>query len=235
MYRIFVAATLTASAAVAGTSALAGDPTPPPADPVVVEPGFTWAGPYAGLQLGYLSGHIDVGIPGIDGDPTIGPSPIVERASPDADGFVGGIYGGYNFATSGNLVFGFEGEYNWSHADGSDQLPAIDGLGETLESDIESTAALRGRIGHAMDRTLIYGAAGIAWADLELSDGTATASETMTGWTIGGGVEHAFTDQWLGRIDYRYSSFDDENNFAGTGANVEMETHELRVGVAYKF
>ncbi len=232
MYRIFVAATLTASAAVAGSSALAGDPTPPPADPVVIEPGFTWAGPYAGVQLGYLNGHIDWSEGTQGGDVA---APEGRRASPDADGFVGGIYGGYNFATSGNLVFGFEGEYNWSHADGSDQIPVIEGPGDTLESDIESTAALRGRIGHAMDRTLIYGAAGIAWADLELSWPGTTASETMTGWTIGGGVEHAFTDQWLGRIDYRYSSFDDENNFAGTGANVEMETHELRVGVAYKF
>lgn len=65
-------------------------------------------------------------------------------------------------------------------------------------------------------------------------------SDTARGWTAGFGVEQAFGDRWVGRIDYRYSDSGDlydrpfgppgtANNFLG-----ERHTHEVRVGIALR-
>ncbi|PQO24769.1 hypothetical protein C2I36_01415 [Rhodobacteraceae bacterium WD3A24] len=243
--------TTTAAAAVAGTAAMASGPAPAPVEPPVAQPApppaFTWTGPYAGVQIGMLDGNIDWNDPGSE-EPMV--TPTVTNgggggysASPDADGFVGGIYGGYNFHSSGNTVFGVEAEYNWSHADGEDDITYSGGSPTpyTLESEITDTAAIRGRLGYAMDRTLFYGAAGVAWASLNLevfdSRGGSLEdwSDTLNGWTIGAGVEHAFTDRMVGRIDYRYSDFGEEEDFDGSGTDVEMDTHEIRAGVAFRF
>ncbi|PQO24767.1 hypothetical protein C2I36_01405 [Rhodobacteraceae bacterium WD3A24] len=250
--RILVFST-TATALFAATTAMASGPAPAPVEPPVAQPApppaFTWTGPYAGVQIGMLDGNVDWS----DSRPEEmmnGESISAEinggggySASPDADGFVGGIYGGYNFHSSGNTVFGVEAEYNWSHADGEDDITYSGGSPTpyTLESEITDTAAIRGRLGYAMDRTLFYGAAGVAWASLNLevfepkAGSVADWSDTLNGWTIGAGVEHAFTDRMVGRIDYRYSDFGEEEDFDGSGTDVEMDTHEIRAGVAFRF
>ena len=52
-----------------------------------------------------------------------------------------------------------------------------------------------------------------------MCDDVELASESATGWTLGLGVEHAFTDNWLGRFEYRYYDFGDNdfNDFGGLG------------------
>ena len=65
---------------------------------------------------------------------------------------------------------------------------------------------------------------------------TFSFDETFTGWTLGGGVEYAFTDNWLARAEYRYYGFDDED-LGGPGplTNVDFDTQTVTVGIAYKF
>ena len=105
----------------------------------------------------------------------------------------------------------------------------------TITSEIDATAALRGRVGYAMDRTMVYAAAGLAWIDYSIAQGdgaTVSNSYTDTGWTIGVGIEHAFTDRLVGRIDYRYSDFGDISRNA---AEWDLSTSEIRVGLAMHF
>ncbi|WP_375610524.1 MULTISPECIES: outer membrane protein [unclassified Bartonella] len=66
---------------------------------------------------------------------------------------------------------------------------------------------------------------GGAWAD---------ETKTMVGFTIGGGVDFAMTDNVLLRAEYRYSDFG-KKKFANDTREFNYKTNDFRVGVAYKF
>ena len=227
-----------------GSSALAGNLTPP-TEPVVTPPAaYNWAGAYAGAQIGYLDSNIKLTGQNLTSGATMSSSDI------DASGVVGGIYGGYNWHPAGNVVYGVEGEFNWSAADKTGNGvpgPGFGFLQGSVKSEVKKTAALRGRIGYAQDRTLFYLAGGIAFADIDLSGTNAAGGgpfghgETLTGWTLGAGVERAISNQWVVRLDYRYSDFGDESFGFTSGAGtphrfrVEAQVQEVKVGIAYRF
>jgi len=68
-------------------------------------------------------------------------------------------------------------------------------------------------------------------------------SDTFTGWTIGTGADYALTDNVLLRFEYRYADYGSETYtrvIPGGGTStisytVDHKTHDIRVGVAYKF
>src|SRR5215469_18804019 len=67
--------------------------------------------------------------------------------------------------------------------------------------------------GWAWDRWLIYAKGGAAWAGDKYSafipvfDEQLEASETRTGWTVGGGIEWAFWSNWSAKAEYDYYDF----------------------------
>ena len=71
--------------------------------------------------------------------------------------------------------------------------------------------------------------------------GLATGSDTISGWTVGDGVEYAFTNNWTGRVEHLFYDLDDSNivnvgiapNIATT--TLENRIHVIRLGVNYKF
>lgn len=226
----------------AGAS-LAGGLNEPVAEPVVqpaptAAPGFDWSGGYVGLQFGAVDSDIDSNVGLFEDDFEFGKN---------AEGSEIGIYGGYNWHETGPWVFGVDAEYNAVDAD-DDATVEVGVIGQggtvegTAEATIDATAALRGRVGYAWDRALFYGTAGAAYVDYEVdtqidgeSDGT---SADNWGWTLGAGVEYAFTDRWIGRVDYRYSDYDgDDGSWYEGDADyeIDLQTRELRVGVAYRF
>ena len=91
----------------------------------------------------------------------------------------------------------------------------------TESSRSDWMATVRGRIGLAPGRWLVYGTGGVAFADSRSSDtlafptlapaalftSTGARSSTQTGWTAGGGVEWAFDDHWTARGEYLYAQF----------------------------
>ena len=67
-------------------------------------------------------------------------------------------------------------------------------------------------------------------------------SKTLTGWTLGAGIETAlWSSNWLARVEYRYSDFETFNHtfFNGLGHFVntsnELRTHTALFGISYKF
>ena len=106
-------------------------------------------------------------------------------------------------------------------------------------------ASIRGRLGVAFDRLLVFGTAGWAWGNPSTSyalTGAApfvTNGGNSTGWTAGAGVEYAFTDSVFGRIEYRYTNLrtvgfvNVATNAAEAGGNLPIS--DLRAGIAYKF
>ncbi|QEE11584.1 porin family protein [Bartonella krasnovii] len=112
------------------------------------------------------------------------------------------------------------------------------------------SGATRVRVGFAaVDRIMPYVAGGIAYTQLQWVDflkaetagGTEVASaklsdhsKTFVGFTIGGGVDFAMTDNVLLRAEYRYSDYG-KKAFKKDGDKVAYRTNDFRVGVAYKF
>jgi outer membrane immunogenic protein len=213
------------------TYALAADPGLPMEEAPV---GFNWTGGYVGVQVGY--GWGDSYYENSYGD----------FANYDPDGVLGGLYAGYNHQLSNNVVLGVDADLSWSGMDGDEPFYYEGDLDPDYRStsDIEWSGALRARLGYAFDRFLPYIAGGVSFARYEFGlyeNGVEqfTQKNTWTGWNIGAGVDYAFTDNILFRAEYRYTDFgskDFGDLWDGEAwTDVDLDTHDIRIGIAYKF
>jgi outer membrane immunogenic protein len=184
----------------------------PPAAPMVEPPVNTWDGPYAGVTVGY----------GFNGTTT----PITGDID-DNKGFVGGVFGGYNFQHD-MIVYGIEGDIGYGN------IKADNGITET-KSGFEGS--IRGRLGLAVtDDVLLYATAGGAGENLEVSDPIGSDSHGLFGWTAGGGVDIKFTPQVFGRVEYRYTDFGSADFNTGSGPqSVDAKENRITFGVGMKF
>jgi outer membrane immunogenic protein len=216
--------------ALAAGSALAADLPSRKAPPVYIAPPplFTWTGVYIGGQIGYGFGTNHSGIPGL----------LYTSSSPE--GVLGGAHVGYNYQVN-QFVFGLEGDVDGSSISKSIYDPITGG---TFGTRIPVEGSVRGRAGVAFDRALIYATGGAAFADLEHSYSGLLAtpyygtSTGRVGWTVGGGVEYAVTNNWSIRGEYRYSDFGHSSDFvtpAAIAVNNHVTEHAVRVGFSYKF
>ncbi|WP_020177808.1 outer membrane protein [Methylopila sp. M107] len=204
-----------AAIAVAVPAAQAADLPMEPA-PVVSAPvpSFSWTGPYIGVQGGYNW----------------------QRASnAKVDGWSVGGYAGYNyqFGEGSGAVIGIETDINYANIDGR----RGNGAGARTKVSQDWNGATRARLGYAFDRFLAYGAAGVAYGDRELKRTPGGRdSKTAVGWTVGGGLEYAVTDNVALRGEYRYTDYGKDKfnlgNFSTKGSATE---HRVMGGVAVKF
>ena len=165
---------------------------------------------------------------------------------------IGGAHVGYNYQTRGmpgfgnlsavSAVFGVEGDVDGSSAQANYSLGGI-----SASSSPNIQGSIRGRVGLAMDRVLFYATGGAAFGGFTnnyvntLNGLTDSFSKTRVGYTVGGGVEYAFTNNWSVRVEYRYTDYghmtDNLINSTGGGVNVHQRDAENRVqaGFSYKF
>jgi outer membrane immunogenic protein len=218
---------LTLTSIVAIASANAADmyvPSAPGGYKDAYAPVATWTGFYVGAHVGWGGGDADVDIPAY-------PFP---KHSQDGDGVVGGGHIGYNYQVN-RFVLGVEGDFSGSDVK-SDHLSGNGGT-ELYKIDENWRASVRGRLGYAFDRTLIYATAGGAWANIDtqyvpLAGGVKNA--TLNGWTAGGGVEYQLTPKWIGRVEYLFADYD-RQRFVHLGPSfVDYQTNEVRAGISYK-
>lgn len=190
--------------------------------PQDLSPSFSWTGGYVGIQAGYGWADVDRSTGAFDN-------------SYEADGFLVGVHAGYNHQW-GSLVLGIEGDIEYSGVSGNDG-----GVGGTTDAvDIGWMGSLRARAGFAVDRALIYGTGGVAFADIDQNNifgVPASISKTYTGWTVGVGAEYAFTDNFTGRLEYRYTDFGSERYAPAVLVPFtnDITMHAVRVGLSYKF
>jgi outer membrane immunogenic protein len=216
-------------------AALAADIARPvyKAPPAGVMPvAYDWTGFYIGGHVGY--GWADKSWTDAFGLAT----------SHTADGFLGGGQVGFNYQIN-QFVFGVEGDVSWANLKGSSTLPGFVGApaGQTFNSEVDWTATLTGRVGIALDRWLVYGKGGVAWAGDRYSTNRYTApltteiSDTRWGWTAGAGVEYAFAPQWSAKLEYNYMDFGTRNySFApGFSTDIDQQIHAVKFGINYKF
>jgi outer membrane immunogenic protein len=216
-----------------------------PAPVVAVAPLFTWTGFYVGAQAGYAWGEDETRVleNGIDTTADY----IVGGSDFDTDGFVGGVHAGYN-VQFGSFVVGVEGDIEAAGIEGDRTFADAPQLGATFTSSSEITfqGSLRARLGVAFDRVLVYGTAGLAFANFENTYTTTIPGfgseiskfdDVQWGWTLGAGVEYAITNNLTARLEYRYTQFDSFDNTVEPGFGFEQDTdfHTVRAGVSYKF
>jgi len=219
------AAYLTVAMLSAATAASAADlslapiykaPPAPAASPV-----YNWSGFYLGINGGGGWGHSywQANATGID----------LSGAQ------VGGT-AGYNWQF-GHAVLGLEGDADWSNFKGTSNS-ALCPFGCTTSDTWLST--VRGRAGYAFGGVLPYVTGGLAVGDIRASTpGFATQSATNAGWTLGGGIEAALSQNWSAKVEYLYVDLGKFNcgvNCGGfTTDNVSFHTNLLRAGLNYKF
>ncbi len=192
---------------------------------------FDWTGTYGGVQLGY--GWADT-----EAD-TNSPNNAPETHDYDSDGFIGGLHAGYNLQRQ-RLVYGIEADIDFTDLDATGAGSRGNNLHQT---EIYWTGSLRARVGLAADRTLFYMTGGWAFGEVDTTlssadDGAilASNSEVRHGWTLGAGVERAFSNNMTARLEYRYTDLgsDDFDNGVTVDSN-DVTIQSIRAGLSYKF
>jgi outer membrane immunogenic protein len=241
---------------------------------------YSWAGFYVGGNVGYSWGRaasdlnadpvtVNIGArlmpfntPGFVGSDTLTPK-----------GVIGGGQIGYNWQTSPNWVFGIEADLQGSDEKASHafsnafsfitpQQFAVSGVA-TMDYAAKITwfGTVRGRVGYAYDRVMLFATGGLAYGGVNLA-GTNTVSGTVAGfpflsvtgighsqvnagWTVGAGIEGALGKGWSWKAEYLYldlGSMDDPDNLllsiSTTGGRVTTHTNYtdniVRLGLNYR-
>ncbi|KAB2941395.1 MAG: outer membrane beta-barrel protein [Hyphomicrobium sp.] len=125
----------------------------------------------------------------------------------DTEGFSIGAKVGYD-KQIGDVVLGVVTDGFYSFADGGGRGA---GAGK-FESELQYYGTVRGRLGYALGRLMVYGTAGYAYGELEVTDITtgASDSEMLSGWTYGGGLEYVWNGDITLHAGYRRIDFDDQ-------------------------
>jgi outer membrane immunogenic protein len=243
---------------------------------------YNWSGAYIGGNIGYGWGKANTNF---DADPVtvdtnLGPVNIPGFAGSQSvkpKGVIGGAQIGYNWQLSPNWVAGLEADIQ-----GADQrastgfttafnfinptAPALAVVGTAVtgyDAKIAWFGTVRGRIGYAWDRIMLYATGGLAYGEVELN-GTRTVSGTVAGlpfsiahalghsevnlgWTVGAGLEGALGNNWTWKAEYLYldlASLDDPdlavikiNSVSGgqTFTHTKFTDNILRIGLNYRF
>ena len=205
-----------------------------PVAAAVVAPAFNWTGFYVGGQIGGVWFNDRV-------RETITANGVATGFNNrlTSSGVTGGLHGGFNYQIN-TVVLGVEADIEASSASGCYTLG--NGNGTRFRSNFDGS--LRLRAGLAVDRALFYVTGGLAVAQARHSYFSPVIAESFTrtraGWTLGAGVEYAFTPNWTARLEYRYSDYGRLSNasavaFPGFTYTHNPRSHAVRVGVSYLF
>jgi outer membrane immunogenic protein len=248
--RLLIFAGLAAS--VAGVASAADLATPPyakaPPAPVAV---YSWTGCYVGANVGGGSDRQSY--------TNINPArlPNFDLGSERNTGVIGGGQIGCDYQ-AGNFVFGAQGMVDATDFRGTNhvvpgpvdrQFPNIFDLSARTSWIATATA----RIGYTVTpQMLIYVKGGGAWSRSSLDYtitgmgvATYTASETRSGWIVGGGIEYMLAPNWSVFAEYNHLDFGTGTlSTQGVGAAAGSPPEPIRIdhridvgmiGVNYRF
>jgi outer membrane immunogenic protein len=191
---------------------------------------YSWTGCYIGPNFGSLFAQKQWTVDGAGGG--------LESKHSVTDLLVG-LQGGCNYQF-GTWVLGLQGDGDWTNATGT--APGVV-TGLTDRTHISSVSTATARLGYAMDRWLPFVRGGGAWEHATYTpfDGNnttvGTASETRSGWTVGGGLEYAIVNNLSIYIAYDYFDFGTKT-ITFTGAfpttDIKERNSNVKVGLNWK-
>jgi outer membrane immunogenic protein len=212
------------------------------ADQALAQDDDFFTGPRVELILGYDNSGINLDDDVAGGDDT------------STNGFMYAVGAGYDYQIGG-AVIGVEGEIGNTSAKKDREI-----VGPTTEGPIDAEASFSGggefyvgaRVGIVVTpRTLLYVKAGYSWFKVDLdAEGFVGATPididdgmSVDGYRLGIGAEHGFTDSIFGKIEYRYSNYNN-GDFDVNGADADLDAlfdaidvrrHQAVVGVGLRF
>jgi outer membrane immunogenic protein len=231
-----------------------------------VAPAYNWTGCYIGVSAGAIWRPINEGpnVTFVDGGHTGaaaaaagGALPLDFQFGPTSAG-LGGAQVGCNYQFAPYWVVGVESDISGTSFNSAQTLnTTAAGFFPLTTSASESMSWLgtvRGRLGWAQDRVLVYVTGGAAYANVKYGyvqnntagggavNISATDSADMLGWTVGGGAEYA-VGRWSIKGEYLFYNLGDHvlnaPNPAAPATVFSVHFHDTvgiaRVGVNYKF
>jgi outer membrane immunogenic protein len=212
---------------------------------------FNWTSCYVGGHVGGGFGQKDITDPVALVQNTLGagPTPGVTTVSPSPSGVVIGGQIGCDYQFESSLVIGIEGAASGSTMKNTKSVTLPLGNPDTalVRATTDFLASLTARVGYAFDNILLYGKGGVALAgdkyDVTGSfTGIPFAFEGLDnrfGWTVGGGVDWAFSHHWSANLEYDYyqfghnsiSMFDPVNG--GAVVNIKQTVQVVKVGLNF--
>jgi outer membrane immunogenic protein len=218
---IVAVAAITSSAHAADIAARPYTKAPVYTAPALV---YNWTGFYVGGHVGGAFG---------------------DSSSLQGDGgrFMGGVQGGADYQFATNWVVGIEAQYSWMDNNSTSLVfpsgTVINGGGN------DQLGSVTGRLGYTWGPALLYAKGGYAWKDnnnLTVASPIAAPvfidGNRKDGYTVGGGLEYMFTQNWSGKVEYQYYNF---GNTTITSAAIpgtvsyNNDEHTIKAGLNYRF
>jgi outer membrane immunogenic protein len=210
-------------------------PAPPPEFAPPVDPGI-----WGGLFVGGLAG---VGVSASEfGDPV----------AVNGTAFTGGLGVGYNFLIANHYVLGGVADIGY--------LGPIGGNSVVSSSQGGVFGTVRLRFGYAMDRLLVYGTGGLAYAgglypksfysstgsllyySGPISGTLISNNGVLPGYAVGAGLEYALNNRWSVSAEYLYAHFQHSIKEYHTSVRSDpwpicnvLAVNVIRLGLNYHF
>lgn len=209
---------------------------------------YDWSGAYIGAHFGYAFGRS-----AWSGGDVTGASPtssgVLDFFKPydpfkGTGSYFSGLHVGYNFVLPSRVVWGIEADVSFPNEIGGGAPFATMPAGTATYAEmVQFSGTLRGRLGYAFDRWLVYGTSGLAWTYNKFTrtqiDGTAESLLMLprTGWALGAGGEVSLTAQWSARFEYLLTHFDNRGiTFPGSAQRFDSDLtlQSIRLGFDYR-
>jgi outer membrane immunogenic protein len=236
---------------------------------------FSWTGFYVGATAGFARTKADVNLDTVNGAlPLYFTSQIPGLnaiGSPSISGW-NAIFGGklgYN-QQWGSFVLGLEGDISSFRFNQSGMttgnpfdivLPPATPNVANFNTSVSTRwlATVRPRLGYAVDQTLFYATAGLAFAKVDFSNTyqghsplgagdefeATSASQTKTGWAAGAGIDYALAPNWIVSVEYLHADLGTiaasgllttgDANTATMNFSTKVRSDLARGGISYKF
>ena len=194
----------------------------------VAAPVMSWTGFYIGANIGGAWSGSDT-------------FPVAGFTSSSNGRFMGGGQIGADYQFAPNWLVGLEAN-----------IDALAGNGQTFTGPGIATrkndylGSVTGRLGYVAGPALFYVKGGLGFTDTKYGLTTLggapvafTGSKKDTGYTVGGGLEYMFAQNWSAKAEYQYFNFGSGQQFISAplpvGVNLKNDFHTVKVGVNYHF
>jgi len=192
-----------------------------------------WTGWYFGGHVGYTRGNARVTLS--DPDPL--------NFNKSFGTLTGGVQAGYNVLLPSRVLLGIEADMSFPNFLAADNVIWFRTTTETDTAEqLDFMGTLRGRVGYAFPRWMLYATAGPALAQGRFLQTPGVIEDidkvlrTHFGWSAGFGAETIIERGWTARLEYLYRGFSHAGIVfaSGTGAGSSFDTHTVRLGLNYK-
>ena len=177
---------------------------------IYAPPLFTWTGFYVGGSVGYAATHNTVTHYSA-GSGCWWSCSNLNGKKDSGQGAIFGLNAGYNYQI-GSVVVGLETDISAQSGSGSFNqfCTSLAYCDYTQRNRVSALGTVRGRVGYAFDRALLYVTGGLAYGHVNnyVKDnndaGYWNGSKWRAGYTLGAGLEYAITNNWSVKAEGLY-------------------------------